>query len=111
MNDGAHLRRVFRLDGVGIIPEVDAVDVFVVEPEAGMMGMIDAFAGALLEREAASDYGAFGGAEWIEDGFFERSGPDVRSERLAVDGDVDAAGLFVDVNGDSVGGAGAGGRE
>ena len=84
MNDGAHLGRVFRLDGIGIIPEIDAIDIFVVKPEAGVMGMIDAFTGALLEWEAASDDGAFGRPERIEDGLFERGGPDVRGEGLAV---------------------------
>src|SRR5207245_744928 len=104
MEDGAHLGGVFRLDGVGIIPEIDAIDIFVVEPKAGVMGMIDAFAGALLKREAASNDGAFGGAERIENRFFERGRPDVGGEGLAIDGDVDAANLFVDGDGDAVGG-------
>ena len=111
MQDGAHLGRVFRLDGVGIVPEIDAIYVFIVEPETGVMGMIDAFARALFEREAASDDGAFGGAEGIENRFFERGGPNVGSERLAVDGDVDAASLFVDGDGDAVGRMGSCGGE
>src|SRR5712691_9098904 len=102
MKNGAHFGRVFRLDGVGIIPEIDAIDVFIVEPKAGVMRMIDAFAGALLERKAASDDGAFGGAQRIENRFFERGGPDIGSEWLATDCDVDAACLFVDRDGDAV---------
>ena len=53
--------------------------------------MIDALAGARLERKAARDDGAVGGAERIEHRLFELRGPDVRRERLAVDGDVNAA--------------------
>ena len=102
MEDGAHLRRVFRLDGVGIVPEIDAIYVFIVEPETGVMGMIYAFARALFEREAASDDGAFGGAEGVENRFFERGGPNIGGERLTVDGDIDAASLLVDGNGDAV---------
>ena len=66
------------------------------------MRVIDAFARALLEREAACDDGAFGGAQRIENGFFERGRPDVGSERLAVDGDVYTTSLFVDGDGDAV---------
>src|SRR5712692_7800563 len=111
MDDGAHLGRVFRLDGVGIIPEINAIDVFIVEPKARVMRMVNAFAGALLKRKAASDDGSLGSSQRIENGFFERGGPDVRGEGLAIDGDVDAAGLFVDGDGDAVGRMGAGGDE
>src|SRR5882672_5486172 len=111
MNDGAHLGGIFRLDGVGIVPEIDAVDVFIVEPKSGVMRMIDAFAGSLLEWKAASHDGALGGAQRIEDWLFERGRPDVRGEGLAVNGDIHAAGLFVDGDGDSVGGTRAGGSE
>ncbi len=103
MENGAHLGGVFRLDGVGIVPEIDAIYIFVVKPKAGVMGMIDAFAGALVEREAASDDGSFGGTERIEDWFLERGGPDVGSERLAVNGNVDPASLLVDGHGNAVG--------
>src|SRR5437667_287879 len=51
----AHLRGVFGLDGFGIVPEVEAVDITVVEPETDMMRMVHAFAGAGLERIAARD--------------------------------------------------------
>src|SRR6266850_617959 len=102
MNDGAHLGGIFRLDGVGIVPEIDAVDVFIVEPKSGVMRMIDAFAGALFEGEATSDNGSFGAAQGIENGFFQRSGPDIGGEGLAVNGDIHTAGLFVDGDGDAV---------
>src|SRR5882724_12118014 len=102
MENGAHLWSVFRFDGVGIVPEIDAVDAFIVEPKAGVVRVIDAFACALLEREAASDDSAFGGAQRIENGFFERRGPDVGGKGLAINGDVDAAGFFVDGDDDAV---------
>src|SRR5712692_2753145 len=111
MDDGAHLGRVLGFDGVRIVPEIEAIDIFIVEPEARVMGMVNAFARALLKRIAASDDGSFGGSQWIENGFFEHGGPNVRGEGLAVDGDVDAAGLFVDGDGDAVGRMGAGGDE
>src|SRR5216683_7655056 len=102
MKNRAHFGSIFQFDGVGIVPEIDAIDVFIVEPKAGVVRMIDALAGVLLERKAASDDGAVGGAQRIENGFFKRGGPDIGSERLAIDGDVDAASLFVDGDGDVV---------
>src|ERR1700722_4320199 len=73
-NDGVlknrtHLWSIFGFDGIGIIPEVESVHVFVVEPQAGVMRMIDAFTGELLQRIAASDDGAFGSAQGVEDRF------------------------------------------
>ena len=70
LDDSAHLWSVFGFDGLGIVPEVQAVDIFVVEPQAGVVRVVDAFAGALLKRKAACDDGAFGRAERIEDRFF-----------------------------------------
>src|SRR5260370_21409251 len=102
MENRAHFGRIFGFDGVGIVPEIDAIDVFIVEPKAGMMRVIDALARALLEREAASDDGAFGGAQWIGNGLFKRGGPDIASEGLDINGDVDAASLFVDGDDDAV---------
>ena len=55
--------------------------------------------------------GALGGAQRIEHGFFLGRRPDIGCEWLAIDGDVDAAGLFVDDDGNAVGGMGAGGDE
>ncbi len=43
MVNRAHLGAVFRLDGVGVVPEIEAVDIAVVEPEAGVMRMVDSF--------------------------------------------------------------------
>src|ERR1035437_4351323 len=98
VENGAHLGAVLGLDGVGVIPEIEAVGVFVVEPQAGVMGVIDALAGAGRERVAARDGDAFVGDERIEGGLFERRGPVVRGEGLAVDGDVNAAIGFIGDN-------------
>src|SRR5260370_33985212 len=57
--------------------------------------MVDAFAGARCEREAAGDDGAFGGAKGIEDGLGELFGPDGGGEGVSIDGNVDAALGFV----------------
>src|SRR2546429_144812 len=81
MENGAHLGGIFRFDGVGIVPEINAIDALIVQPKAGVMGVVDALAGALLERKAASDDGAFGGAQRIENGFFKRGGPDIGRDR------------------------------
>ncbi len=94
--DGAVFGAIFGLDGVGVIPEIEVVDIAVVEPEAGMVGMVDAFAGDGLEGEAARDGGAVGGDERIEDGLALVGVPEVGGEGLAVDGDVDAMGALVD---------------
>src|SRR5205814_10608418 len=46
---GAHFRRLFFRDRVGIVPEIQSVYVAVVEPQADMMRMIDALAVPRLE--------------------------------------------------------------
>src|SRR5260370_30142126 len=65
--------------------------------------MMDMWGGELLERKAASHDGDFGGAQRIENRFFEGGGPDIGSEGLAINGDIDAAGLLVDGDSDAVG--------
>ena len=94
-SDGAVFGTVGGLDGVGVIPEVEVVDVAVVEPESGVVGMVDSFAGEGLEGKAASDGGAVGCDERVEDGLALVGVPEVGGEGLAVDGDVDAMVGFV----------------
>jgi hypothetical protein len=94
VTDGAVFGAVFRFDGVGVIPEVEVVGVAVVEPEAGMVRVIDALAGNGLEGIAAGDGGAVGRDERIEDGLALVGVPEVGGEGLAVDGDIDAVGGF-----------------
>jgi hypothetical protein len=67
MTDVAHFRGVLGLDGFGVVPEIEAVNVAVVEPQAGVVRVVDTLAGARLEREAAGDDCAFGGAERIKE--------------------------------------------
>jgi hypothetical protein len=49
MDDGPVFRRVLGRDGVRVVPEVEAVDVAVVEPEADVMRMVDALARPRLQ--------------------------------------------------------------
>src|ERR1700678_701947 len=91
MKDGAHLGACLGLYCIRVIPEIKSVHVAVVEPEPGVVRMIDTFAGAGIERITAGDGDALIRDERKEHGLLERSGPDVRSKRSAVDGDVDAA--------------------
>jgi len=53
--------------------------------------VIDALAGAEVERVAAGDGNSIGVNDGIEDRLLERGGPYVGGEGSAVDGDVDAA--------------------
>jgi hypothetical protein len=88
VNDGAHLRRAIRPDRVGVVPEIQAVDVPVVEPQADVMGMIDALVGARLERPASRDDGPGRGADRVERGLLLIARIDVRGEGFAVDRDI-----------------------
>src|SRR5690242_19542454 len=58
LHDGAHFRRPFRRNRVGIVPKIQSVYVLVVEPQTGVMRMIDAFAGPRFERITTRDDGA-----------------------------------------------------
>ena len=100
MEDRAHLRSLRRLDRVGVVPEIEAVHVLVVEPQADVMRMIDALAGARRERPPARDDRAAGAANRIEHRLLDVVRPDVRRERLAADGDVDAPRALVRRHGD-----------
>ncbi len=54
MKNGAHFGAVLRLNGIGVIPEIEAVGIAVVKPQAGVVRMVDAFAGKRIQRIAAS---------------------------------------------------------
>src|SRR6202453_5150217 len=88
--NGPHLGAVFRLDGVGVIPEVESVYVTVIEPNSRMMRMIDPLTRARRERKATDHVDAIGGDQGIQHRLLQRTWPDVRGEGLAVDGDIDA---------------------
>src|SRR4029079_8234332 len=85
-------------------PEVEPVHVAMVEPEPDVMGMVDALAGPRIERKSPGDERAFRRADGIQHRLFQRRGPDIRRERLAVDRDVDALGAFIDLDVNSAGG-------
>src|ERR1700733_2454120 len=94
--NGAVFTSVGGFDGIGVIPEVEVVGVAVVEPEAGVVRVVDAFALDGLEGKTASDGGAIGCDEGIEDRLALVGVPEVGGEGLAVDGDVDSMRSFVD---------------
>ena len=95
LEDVAHFVGVLFFDRVRVIPKIEVVHIAVVEPQADVVRMIDAFAGARLQRESPCHDGAVCGAERIEDGLGEIVGPDIGGEGLSVDDDVDAARGFV----------------
>ena len=81
-------------DAGRVAPEVDVVDVAIVEPQPEVVGMVLGLVGALFQRPAAGDGLAGGG----EDGEQHRLGqlgiPAVGGERLPVDADVHPLGGF-----------------
>src|SRR5260221_7072975 len=91
MADYAHLRGIFHLNCFRVVPEIEAADVAIVEPQASVMRMIDTLTRPRLEREPTGDDCALGGAERIEDGLRKLFGPNVGGEGPAVDDDVDAS--------------------
>src|SRR5258708_27899630 len=95
MADYAHLRGIFHLNCFRVVPEIEAADVAVVEPQASVMRMIDTLTRARLKRETAGDDRAFGGAKRIKHGLGKPFGPNVGGEGPAVDDDVDASFGFI----------------
>src|SRR5262250_1083879 len=91
----AHFMGVFRFDGIGIVPEIKAVDVFVVEPESGVMGMVHAFAWARLKRKTARDDRAACGANRVENRLLKSRRPNIGSEWLSINCDINFACGFV----------------
>ena len=61
-----------------------------VQPQPDVMGMVDALPLPRLERESARDDRAGRASQREQRRLFERGRIDVRRERLAVDGHVDA---------------------
>jgi hypothetical protein len=76
--DGAVAGACVGLDGVGVVPVVDVVDVGVVEPEAGVVGMVGALAGQ--GRIAAGERGAVGSKQRVEDGLALVGLPEIGGE-------------------------------
>ena len=52
-------------DRVGVVPEVEAIDILIVKPKSDMMGMVGGVAGAGPERESAGDGLTVGGIDGI----------------------------------------------
>src|SRR5215470_11020282 len=92
--------RVIRVwfDAIGVVPEIDPVDVSVVEPEPDMVRVVDALARPRVEREPSGHNGAGRCPQRIKNRLFQRIGPNVRGKGLAVDGYIDAARGVVDAD-------------
>ena len=88
--DRAHLGCVFGLDGVGVVPEIEAIDIAVVEPQARMMRMIDTLSRSRRKRIAARNRDAARRDQRIECRLLERCRPNVGGEGLAIEGNIDA---------------------
>src|SRR5260370_5923474 len=52
----AHFGSVLRLDGSRVAPEIETIDIAIVEPQAGVMRMINALARSRLAWEAAREH-------------------------------------------------------
>ena len=78
MIDGAVFGARVGLDGVGVVPVVDVVDIGVIEPEARVVGMVGAFAGQ--RRIAAGKGDSVRGDKRIEDRLALIVAPEVRGE-------------------------------
>ena len=73
VEDRSHVRRrAVGLIAVGVVPEVEPVHVAVVEPESGVVRMVDAFARPWIERIAARDDRAARAADRIQHRLLER---------------------------------------
>src|SRR5262249_53132882 len=83
MYDGAHFALVLRLDGIRVVPEIDSVNVAIVEPEADVMGVVGSL--TWRGRESSRHELALGGPEGEEYRLLERRWIHVRGEGLAVD--------------------------
>src|SRR6185369_12391493 len=110
MDDAAHFGGVFGLDGGGIVPEIEAIDVAVVEPQSGVVRMVDTLAGTGIDGKSTGHDGTSGRAQRVEHRLGEGVGPDVTGEGLAVDGDVDAARGLVRCDFDAIRGGVRGAR-
>src|SRR6267154_80246 len=87
----AHLRCVFRLDSCRVVPEIETVDVPIVEPQADVMWMVDALARTRIQRISSRNESALGVTQRIQNGLSKFFGPDIRGEWLSVNEHLDAA--------------------
>ena len=71
LQDRAHLGAIFRLDGIGVVPEIESIDIAVVEPHAGVVRVVDTFSRPRIEGITACDRDAFVCNERVEHGFLQ----------------------------------------
>src|SRR6266478_6124059 len=66
LHNPSHLALLFRRERGRIVPEIDAVDVAVVEPQSGMVWVIHTLARARVQGKAARDDRALRSAQRIQ---------------------------------------------
>src|ERR1700733_11160455 len=82
--NGTHLGTVLRLDGVGVVPEVESVYVTVIEPNSRMMRMIDPLARTRRQRKSTDHIDPVRCDQRKQHRLLQYTGPDVGSEGLAI---------------------------
>ena len=86
--DGAEFGLALRGNGAGVIPEVQAVDIAVVKPDAHMMRVVIRFVGhgGVITRDRGATGRAYGVQHGLKDGWV----PPVGREFTPVDNNLDA---------------------
>ena len=84
-----------RRNGVGVVPEIQAVDVLEVQPQPQVVRVVGGLAGAGRQREAAGDEGAVGGPQRVEHRLFQRVGVEEAGKELLTYEHVNLPGLGV----------------
>ena len=59
---------------IRVIPKIETVDIFIIEPKAKVMGMVDGLAGARFEGETAGDQLSVGCIYRVENRLFQGIG-------------------------------------
>ncbi len=88
--DRPHLRAVLRLDRIGVVPEIKAIDIPIVEPHPRMVRMVNALSRPRLQRIATRHRNPLRRDQRIQNRLLQRRRPEIGSKRLPVDRNVDA---------------------
>src|SRR6185437_8918519 len=74
-------------DSIGVVPEIQTVHLFIIEPKTKMMGMVDGFARARADGKAACDQLAVGSIYGVQHGLLQAVGIYKGGEGLTACGD------------------------
>src|SRR5579859_1170668 len=69
-------------NSIRIVPEIQAIDIFIIEPYSDMMRVIHGLTGPGVQRETPGYHLTIRGIDGIENGFFQGVGINEFSERL-----------------------------